>query len=337
VAGVAGVVVITLDPELGAAAAREGATVLAEQRPAASEGADLQGSWKRADRSLRLAHEASARSASNPRERLLAYLDLSAPGASAANVGRALERFIAAERRLPERSGSPAAPRMILFSVSGEELAEDGRVYLLRASTLLEGEPGSDSRGSALMVPHLPTVEDSRPLPGELSAIRLLVLDFDGVLTDNRVLVSEDGRESVTCHRGDGWGIARLREAGVEVMVLSTETNGVVAARSRKLSISCIHGCDDKLAALRSVAGERGLTADEIAFVGNDVNDLACLRWVGAPIVVADAEREALAAARWVTSRRGGYGAVREVADWLLADRDASVGAADLVGAGALT
>lgn len=331
---VAGVVVITTDPELSAAAAHEGATVLPIEDPAAGEGTDLPGDWARVERLLHLAHEEFAWPASSARERLLAYADLSASGASAVGVERALARFDAAERRLADRSGNPAPP-MVLFSVSGAELAEDGRIYLLRASTLLEGGPAGDCRGSALLVPHLPAVDDARPLPGELSAIRLLVLDFDGVLTDNRVAVSEDGRESVVCHRGDGWGIARLREAGMEVMVLSTETNGVVAARSRKLSIPCIHGCGDKLAALQDVAGERGLSAEEIAFVGNDVNDLACLRWVGAPIVVVDAEREALAVARWVTSRRGGYGAVREVADWFLAERAASVGAADPVGAGA--
>jgi N-acylneuraminate cytidylyltransferase len=338
-ANVAGVVVITTDPELSAAAAREGATVLPMEDPAAGEGANLSGSWGLAERFLRLAHEEFAWPAPSARERLLAYADLSASGASAtgasaAGVQRALARFDATERRLADRSGNPAPP-MVLFSVSGVELAEDGRIYMLRASTLLDGGPAGDCRGSALLVPLLPAVEDARPLPGELSAVRLLVLDFDGVLTDNRVSVSEDGRESVVCHRGDGWGIARLREAGMEVMVLSTETNGVVAARSRKLSISCIHGCGDKLAALQGVAEERGLSAAEIAFVGNDVNDLSCLRWVGAPIVVVDAEREALAVARWVTSRRGGYGAVREVADWFLAERAASVGAADPVGAGA--
>src|SRR5437588_12746340 len=79
--------------------------------------------------------------------------------------------------------------------------------------------------------------------------IRLLVLDFDGVMTDNRVLVDQDGHESVWVHRGDGWGIARLREAGLPVVVISTETNPVVVARCRKLRIESIKGCDDKFAA----------------------------------------------------------------------------------------
>ena len=158
----------------------------------------------------------------------------------------------------------------------------------------------------------------------ELARVRLLVLDFDGVLTDNRVMVREDGSEAVACHRGDGWGIARLREAGVSIIVLSTETNGVVRARCDKLRLDCIQGCDDKLGTLQALARERGIAAAEIAYVGNDVNDLPCLRWVGLPIVVADAEPEARSAARLVTTRAGGRGAVREVAEWMLAVRPAA-------------
>jgi YrbI family 3-deoxy-D-manno-octulosonate 8-phosphate phosphatase len=156
-----------------------------------------------------------------------------------------------------------------------------------------------------------------------LEAIRLLVLDFDGVLTDNRVLVSQDGAEAVWCHRGDGWGIARLKERGtVAIIVISTEANRVVEARCRKLGIEFIQGCDDKLTALRVVAERMKLSPNQVAYVGNDVNDLECLRWVGTPIVVADAMPEVHEAARLVTSRPGGYGAVREVADWLVAAHD---------------
>ena len=104
--------------------------------------------------------------------------------------------------------------------------------------------------------------------PIELESVELLVLDFDGVMTDNRVLVDQDGREAVWVHRGDGWGIARLREAGLPVVVISTETNPVVMARCRKLQIESIQGCDDKLAALQQLAGERNIGPDRIAYVG---------------------------------------------------------------------
>jgi YrbI family 3-deoxy-D-manno-octulosonate 8-phosphate phosphatase len=146
-------------------------------------------------------------------------------------------------------------------------------------------------------------------------------LDFDGVLTDNKVLVDQDGREAVWCNRSDGWGIARLKDAGLQVVVLSTETNSVVAARCKKLSIECVQGAADKLSALQTMAKQRSLTRDQIAFVGNDVNDLDCMRWVSVPIATADASVEVHAISRLTTKQSGGQGAVREVAEWFLAAR----------------
>lgn len=154
--------------------------------------------------------------------------------------------------------------------------------------------------------------------PLNWSAVKLLALDFDGVMTDNRVLVDQDGREAVLCHRGDGMGIGLLKKAGIEVIVISMEPNPVVSARCRKLKIDCIQNCDQKLKALQELAAARGLQPREIAFVGNDVNDLECLRWVGLPVAVADAEPEVLKAASYVTRRPGGFGAVREVANAML-------------------
>jgi len=154
-----------------------------------------------------------------------------------------------------------------------------------------------------------------------MSDISLVVFDFDGVMTDNRVRVHQSGDEAVWCHRGDGLGIARLREAGFEVIVLSTETNEVVAARCRKLNIQAIQSCDNKLTALQQFTAGRNLTVGQIAYVGNDINDLACMEWVGWPIAVADAVPEVRAVAKWVTRMRGGAGAVREVADRLVAIR----------------
>jgi D-sedoheptulose 7-phosphate isomerase len=151
--------------------------------------------------------------------------------------------------------------------------------------------------------------------------ISLVVFDFDGVMTDNRVRVHQSGDEAVWCHRGDGLGIARLREAGFDVIVLSTETNPVVAARCRKLNIQAIQSCDDKLTALQQFAAKRNLSAGQIAYLGNDINDLACMQWVGWPIAVADALSDVRAVAKWVTRLPGGGGAVREVADRLVAAR----------------
>jgi YrbI family 3-deoxy-D-manno-octulosonate 8-phosphate phosphatase len=154
-----------------------------------------------------------------------------------------------------------------------------------------------------------------------MTAFRLLVLDFDGVLTDNRVLVDVEGREAAWCHRGDGMGIGLVREAGLEVVILSKEKVPIASARARKLGIECIQGCDDKLPRLRELAAARGLAPEQVAYVGNDINDLACLGWVGLPIAVADALPEVKTAARWVTNAPGGQGAVREVCDQFLFQR----------------
>lgn len=148
--------------------------------------------------------------------------------------------------------------------------------------------------------------------------LQLVVFDFDGVMTDNTVLVDGDGGESVRCHRGDGWGIARLREAGVAMLVLSTEEHPVVAARCGKLALECRQGVADKGAALRALAAERGIDLSSIAYVGNDVNDLVCMQAVGLPVAVADAEPSVRAAAKVVLSRPGGAGAVREFCDLVL-------------------
>lgn len=153
---------------------------------------------------------------------------------------------------------------------------------------------------------------------GPFQRVRLLVCDFDGVFTDDRVYVLEDGREAVACRRGDGLGIARLRQAGVRIEVLSSETNPVVAARCRKLGIACQQGVRDKLPVLRALTAEAGLTPSEVAYVGNDVNDLECLRAAGVGVAVADALPEVRLVADWVLSSRGGAGAVRELCELIL-------------------
>jgi len=147
--------------------------------------------------------------------------------------------------------------------------------------------------------------------------VRLVAFDFDGVFTDNTVYVTEDGGESVRCWRGDGLGLRALERLGLSTVIVSTETNAVVQHRSKKLAIRCFNGCDDKLAVLGEVATELGLTLDQVAFVGNDVNDLPCLSAVGLPIVVADAHPSVRSVARYTTRTPGGYGAVREVCDLL--------------------
>lgn len=149
----------------------------------------------------------------------------------------------------------------------------------------------------------------------KLAGIRLLVFDFDGVLTSNMVYVFEDGREAVRCTRSDGLGLARLPALGIEALILSTEKNPVVSARAKKLRITYHQGCEDKHRRLSELLAERGLDFHQAAYVGNDINDLKCLQAVGFPIVVQDAHPDVLSFAAYRTRTRGGEGAAREVCD----------------------
>jgi len=148
--------------------------------------------------------------------------------------------------------------------------------------------------------------------------VRLVVLDFDGVLTDNRVWTDSDGRELVAADRGDGWGLGRLRERGIEVVVLSTETNPVVAARCRKLDLPCVQGSTDKARSLRTLLAERKVDPGQAIYLGNDANDVPCFPMVGWALAVADAHPSARTLADRVLSRPGGHGAVRELCDLLI-------------------
>lgn len=151
--------------------------------------------------------------------------------------------------------------------------------------------------------------------------INLLILDFDGVLTDNRVYISQNGEETVACHRGDGWGIKLLKEANIEVIVLSTESNPVVSVRTDKLGIKCWQNCNDKGAAVKNLIEEKSINSDNVMYVGNDTNDAEAMALVGFPAAPADAHPDILQLAKIITKAKGGHGVVREVADILL-DQD---------------
>jgi N-acylneuraminate cytidylyltransferase len=154
-----------------------------------------------------------------------------------------------------------------------------------------------------------------RPLPEK---VELLVLDFDGVLTDDRVWVSEQGLESVAANRKDGYGIARLKEQGVEVVVLTRESNPVVAARCAKLGIQAIQGVVDKGSEMRKLLDARQVDPARAVYLGNDLNDLPCFPLVGCAVAVADAHPAVRAAADLRLTQRGGHGAVRELCEMLL-------------------
>jgi len=148
---------------------------------------------------------------------------------------------------------------------------------------------------------------------------KLLVMDFDGVLTDNRVWVNENGEEMVAANRGDGLGLGLLREIGsVECLVISKERNPVVEARCKKNNLPVMQAVDDKANALRQVMLEKHLTPDQVIYIGNDTNDLPCFAVVGYAVCPSDSHPEVLRRADLVLTKPGGYGVIRELCDILI-------------------
>ena len=176
----------------------------------------------------------------------------------------------------------------------GEKLMEDTPLYV-----------GPD--GELIML-------TQRGLPGA-ERVRLIVYDFDGVMTDNRVYVDQEGRESVAANRSDGLGIGMIRQLGIEQCILSTETNPVVAARARKIGIEASHGVADKGSAIIELAASKNVHLAEVLYMGNDVNDADAMGLAGFKVAPADGHPAILALADYITEAPGGFGAVRELAD----------------------
>lgn len=219
------------------------------------------------------------------------------------------------------------------------EFAESGNAYAMRTAGFIKARHrffGSTSvfevDGSHWLEIDTPADLDraralakieSRRTPDRalLASIDAVIFDFDGVLTDNTVIVHQDGTESVTAHRGDGLGIAALQNAGIRVLILSKERNPVVAARAKKLAVEVIHGCDDKRPAALTWLSQLGTDPLRCAFVGNDVNDVDLMSVIGLAAAPRDAHPAALSAADWVLNSVGGRGAAREVSDAVLEAR----------------
>jgi YrbI family 3-deoxy-D-manno-octulosonate 8-phosphate phosphatase len=159
-----------------------------------------------------------------------------------------------------------------------------------------------------------------RPMPEKID---LIICDFDGVITDNRVWVDQDGRETVAAYRSDSVRVKDLRAVGIDVMILSSEPNRVVEARARKMGVEAIHGIalHDKGRVMREVLEQKKIKAENVIFVGNDINDLSCFEVAGWSVAVADAYPEVIRAADFVLSKPGGHGALRELSDLLLKNR----------------
>ena len=150
--------------------------------------------------------------------------------------------------------------------------------------------------------------------------IKMIVCDFDGVVTDNLVLTDENGKETVSASRSDSMHIKTLREKGIEVMILSSEPNPVVKARAKKMGVEAIHGVGlkDKGRVMRELLEQKKIAAENVIYIGNDLNDLPCFEVAGWSVAVADAYPEVIRAADHVLAKTGGHGAVRELCELVL-------------------
>ncbi len=215
-------------------------------------------------------------------------------------------------------------------------LVENGAFYITSRTGLLESKCRLSGRIGVVEMPPETYLELDEPedwiavdlylrkrlrndTMRKLLPIKLLAMDFDGVLTDNCVSVHENGTEAVSCSRSDGMGIALLRErTDLRLAVISAEENPVVARRCEKVRVPFYQGCTDKAALLRTLSSECGLESQAVAYMGNDINDLGCLRWSGFSAAPCDAHPDVLSCVDFVTKSRGGHGAVRELADMIV-------------------
>jgi YrbI family 3-deoxy-D-manno-octulosonate 8-phosphate phosphatase len=162
----------------------------------------------------------------------------------------------------------------------------------------------------------------SRSLQASLGKVRMLAMDVDGVLTDAGMYYSESGDELKKFNTRDGMGIKILQAAGLVTAFITKEKTAIVERRGQRLAMPEVHqGIDDKLADLTRLVRKHGLTLAQVAYIGDDVNDLEALRAVGFSAAPADAMPIVIQAVHYVCAKKGGEGAVRELADLILAAR----------------
>jgi N-acylneuraminate cytidylyltransferase len=346
-AGLAQVAVTTDDRAIAAEAARAGAEVVA--RPA-----ELAGPTASSESAILHALDAIEQHSGRPLPDVLVFAQATSPFLDPRDIQAAVSRIYSGEAdvvfaaveshsfgwfdegRGPEPLGHPVdyrprrqelgarytetggfyAAGTAGFRAAGYRFFGRLAVQTVRSDTALEIDSLTD-----LTVARTLAAGIDRRLYHEAPVVDALVMDFDGVHTDNTAILNPEAGESVRVNRGDGLGIAALRATGLPMLILTSETNPIASVRAAKLGLPALLGVGDKAAALTSWLAEIGVPADRTAYIGNDANDLPPMALVGWPIAVADAHPVVRAAARIVTVTAGGRGAVREVADAILAIR----------------
>jgi len=347
-AGANVVIVTTDDDRIAQEASKGGCTIVERPADLASDSASSESA---------LLHAMSTRSDLFPDDGVTVFAQCTSPFVDPALVRRSIERVVAGEADVSfsavpfhgfiwtptdgswggvnHESNGPRQRRQD----RPVEALETGAFYTMRTAGFLEYqnrffgvvEPAYVEPLHAIEIDSPTDLEIARRLaevidsPGlssiDPASVHALVMDFDGVHTNNCASVDLDGREYVRVNRSDGMGLDMLRQSGLPMIIISTERNPVVAARAAKLGIECIQGCDDKLDALRAWLARNSIAARNTMYIGNDINDSSCLELVGFPVVVADAHFSVRHLARYVTSKTGGNGAIREITDLLLTSR----------------
>jgi 3-deoxy-D-manno-octulosonate 8-phosphate phosphatase (KDO 8-P phosphatase) len=156
-----------------------------------------------------------------------------------------------------------------------------------------------------------------------MEEIKLLVLDVDGVLTDGRICINDQGEETKAYHVRDGYGIRLLMGTGIDVAIITGRLSKSAGNRAADLGIKNIYqGVADKKAVCMKLLEEKGLSMGQVCFIGDDLQDLPLLKVVGLPVAVFDAVKEVREAALYITEKNGGCGAVREVCEMILKAQD---------------
>ena len=150
-----------------------------------------------------------------------------------------------------------------------------------------------------------------------MKKIKLLIYDFDGVMTNNKVYIDQNGNEMVQVNRGDGLAISEIKRLGINQIIISTEINPVVSVRANKLGISCLQAIDNKENAVREYCKENDIELKDVAFVGNDINDADAMSIVGISFCPSDANQSVKDISTYILSNKGGNGVIREIYDLL--------------------
>ncbi len=148
--------------------------------------------------------------------------------------------------------------------------------------------------------------------------LQLIVYDFDGVLTDNKVYIDQNGKETVQVNRADGLGVSEIKKLGIKQIIISTEENPVVSARASKLGIFCLQGIEEKQKAMMDYCQKNNIDIKKTAFIGNDINDKNAMEIAGIKICPSDAHDSIKAISDHVLKKRGGHGVVRELFDLII-------------------